>query len=79
MSQAIAKQAPVRLELRRTNRIELDEDANDAWSLGRAVQHFFRRRLLLIVVLGIGTLPALCRYPVGQCLSGISFRRRRAY
>jgi len=62
MSQAIAKQAPVRLELRRTNGIDLDGDANDAWSLGRAVQHFFRQRLLLIVVLGIGTLPALIYY-----------------
>lgn len=40
MSQAVAKQAPVRLELRRTNGIDQDEDANDAWSLDRTVQLF---------------------------------------
>ena len=62
MSQAVAKQAPVRLELRRTNGIDQDEDANDAWSLDRTVQLFFRRRLLLIVVLCTGTLPALIYY-----------------
>ena len=63
MSQTIAKhETPGQLVLRRSDGIDQVEDTSDAWSLGRAVQHFFRRHLLLLAVLGVGTLPALIYY-----------------